>query len=58
MELIPLAVARAEIQFPPGLVIDLAHLRHARFSFYRRNKALSALILELGKIAHVLADPH
>ena len=53
-----LPVPCPHIQFPPGLVIDLAHLGHARLCFLGRNKTSAILILQPREFAHFLADLH
>ncbi len=41
-----LPIPNAHIQFPPGLVVNLAHLRHTLLGFFGRNKPFAALILK------------
>ena len=53
-----LSITSAHIQFPPGLVIDLAHLGHARFGVLSRHEIPRVLVLQPGKLPDLLADLH
>ncbi len=53
-----LPVPSPHIQFPPGLIKDLAHLCHACLGVLRCDEGVAPLILQPGEFAHFLADLH
>ena len=53
-----LPTTRAHIQLAPGVLIDLAHFRHALLGLFRRDKARAVLILQLREVAHLLRNFH
>src|SRR3546814_17455041 len=55
---IMLPATRAHIQLAPGFLINLAHFRHALFGLFGGEEASAVLILQLGELAHLLADLH
>ena len=53
-----LPTTRTHIQLAADVLIDLTHFRHAFLRLFGGNKARAVLILQLGELAHFLADLH
>lgn len=53
-----LPITLPHVEFPPGLVIDFAHLRHTSLGFCGGDEVFAALILQFRKFADFLADFH
>ena len=48
-----LPVPSTYVKFPPGLIKDFAHLRHARLSVLCSDEAVAGLILQTRKLPHM-----